>query len=58
MLAMNSLYRRLGERHRAHVHDLPRRPCFSLVGPTEFEYPEGTVLMSNDWRFDLDTIES
>ena len=57
------------EGDRRYVHAFPaldhpasngvcRKAGFTLVGPTEFEYPKGTVLMSNDWRFDLDTIES
>ena len=57
------------EGDRRYVHAFPavdhpasngvcRKAGFTLVGPTEFEYPKGTILTSNDWTFDLDTIAS
>lgn len=50
-------------RHRA-VHAYPsvdhpasnavcRRAGFSCLGPCEFEYPKGNVIVCNDWRLEL-----
>lgn len=30
-----------------------RSAGFELVGPTDFEYPPGSLMRSNDWRYDL-----
>ncbi|GIF64303.1 hypothetical protein Ais01nite_23380 [Asanoa ishikariensis] len=30
-----------------------RKTGFTLVGETEFEYPRGRFMRSNDWRYDL-----
>jgi hypothetical protein len=30
-----------------------RRAGFELLGESEFEYPPGTTIVSNDWRYDL-----
>jgi RimJ/RimL family protein N-acetyltransferase len=30
-----------------------RKVGFELLGPVEFEYPPGTLALSNDWRYDL-----
>ncbi|MGN9808213.1 GNAT family N-acetyltransferase [Micromonospora sp. BQ11] len=30
-----------------------RKAGFTLLGPTEFEYPPGRIMHSNDWRLDL-----
>jgi RimJ/RimL family protein N-acetyltransferase len=52
------------ERKRRFVHAFPgvdnapsNALCgklgFTLLGPSEFEYPKGSVMVCNDWRFDL-----
>jgi RimJ/RimL family protein N-acetyltransferase len=52
------------ERRRRFVHAYPavanapsnalcRTLGFTLLGPEEFEYPKGSVMMCNDWRLDL-----
>jgi RimJ/RimL family protein N-acetyltransferase len=49
---------------RRHVHAYPavdnapsnaicRRLGFELLGASEFEYPKGSFMRCNDWRFDL-----
>ncbi|WP_328725933.1 GNAT family N-acetyltransferase [Streptomyces sp. NBC_00259] len=54
---------RAAHRHR-HLHAFPsvdnvpsnavcRKAGFTLLGECDFEYPPGTPLRSNDWRFDL-----
>ncbi|MCZ7439501.1 GNAT family N-acetyltransferase [Micromonospora sp. WMMC241] len=52
----------VGDRRHAHAYpsvDNPasnavcRRAGFTLLGETEFEYPPGSLLRSNDWRIDL-----
>jgi RimJ/RimL family protein N-acetyltransferase len=30
-----------------------RKLGFELLGPSEFEYPKGSVMICNDWRLDL-----
>jgi RimJ/RimL family protein N-acetyltransferase len=30
-----------------------RKAGFALVGETDFEYPPGRIMRSNDWRYDL-----
>jgi hypothetical protein len=30
-----------------------RKAGFTLLGETEFEYPPGHLMRSNDWRLDL-----
>nr|WP_238161725.1 GNAT family N-acetyltransferase [Micromonospora endolithica] len=30
-----------------------RRVGFTLLGPTDFEYPPGQLMRANDWRLDL-----
>ena len=30
-----------------------RKLGFALLGPCEFEYPKGSLMVCNDWRFDL-----
>ncbi|GIF91323.1 hypothetical protein Cch02nite_47670 [Catellatospora chokoriensis] len=30
-----------------------RKAGFELVGPYDFEYPPGSLMRSNDWRYDL-----
>ena len=30
-----------------------RRAGFALRGPVDFEYPPGTLMRCNDWRYDL-----
>lgn len=30
-----------------------RKAGFTLLGPTDFEYPPGRLMRSNDWRLDL-----
>jgi RimJ/RimL family protein N-acetyltransferase len=30
-----------------------RNAGFELVGPTDFEFPPGSIMRSNDWRYDL-----
>ncbi|MFC0005615.1 GNAT family N-acetyltransferase [Micromonospora siamensis] len=51
-----------GDRRWAHAYpsvDNPpsnavcRKAGFELVGPTDFEYPPGQWMRSNDWRLDL-----
>jgi RimJ/RimL family protein N-acetyltransferase len=52
------------ERSRRAVHAFPsvdnapsnaicRKLGFTLLGPSEFEYPPGTFMRCNDWRLDL-----
>ena len=52
----------VGDRRFAHAYpsvDNPasnavcRKAGFTLLGPTEFEYPPGHLMRSNDWRIDL-----
>jgi RimJ/RimL family protein N-acetyltransferase len=53
------------ERTRRFLHAFPsvqnapsnavcRRCGFALLGPNEFEYPKGHLMLCNDWRLDLD----
>src|SRR5262249_53008721 len=35
-----------------------RKAGFELLGPYDTEYPPGTPLRVNDWRFDLQTLEA
>jgi RimJ/RimL family protein N-acetyltransferase len=58
---------KFGERRYVHAfpavdHDASNAVCrksgFDLLGPTEFEYPPGSFGLSNDWRFDLDTLRT
>jgi RimJ/RimL family protein N-acetyltransferase len=39
--------------HHPASNAICRRAGFTLVGKTEFEYPKGTLMQSNDWRLDL-----
>jgi RimJ/RimL family protein N-acetyltransferase len=52
------------ERSRRFVHAYPsvdnapsnaicRKLGFELLGPCEFEYPKGSLMLCNDWRLDL-----
>lgn len=52
------------ERHHRYAHAYPsvghpasnavcRKAGFTLLGETEFEYPPGRLMRSNDWRLDL-----
>lgn len=52
----------VGDRRHAHAYpsvDNPasnavcRKAGFTLLGETEFEYPPGSLMRSNDWRTDL-----
>ncbi|MFJ6195399.1 GNAT family N-acetyltransferase [Micromonospora sp. NPDC092111] len=62
VLATVSDARARGQHRWAHAYpsvDNPasngvcRKAGFTLLGPTEFEYPPGRLMRSNDWRFDL-----
>ncbi|MFF5077678.1 GNAT family N-acetyltransferase [Actinoplanes sp. NPDC000266] len=33
-----------------------RKAGFTLLGETAFEYPKGTMIVSNDWRLDLSAL--
>ena len=35
-----------------------RKVGFELLGPVDFEYPPGTPIRCNDWRFDLYTLSA
>jgi RimJ/RimL family protein N-acetyltransferase len=52
------------ERKRRFLHAYPsvenapsnaicQKLGFTLLGPCEFEYPKGSLMQCNDWRFDL-----
>ncbi|MCW2919778.1 MAG: N-acetyltransferase [Actinomycetia bacterium] len=54
---------RVQRRHR-YLHAFPavdhpasnavcRKAGFTLLGGTDFEYPPGTIMLSNDWRLEL-----
>lgn len=40
-------------RDNAASNAVCRRAGFQLFGPCEVEYPPGTMMSSNDWRYDL-----
>ncbi|MFE9201986.1 GNAT family N-acetyltransferase [Micromonospora sp. NPDC007230] len=62
VLATLDAARAAGSRRWAHAYPSVENPAsnavcrkagFTLVGETEFEYPPGHLIRSNDWRIDL-----
>jgi RimJ/RimL family protein N-acetyltransferase len=37
-------------------NDVCRKSGFTFVEECEFEYPKGSFMQCNDWRFDLSTV--